>query len=164
MAANSSFVSLPGPYEVMASSRSIEPEGIQAAIWARSHLEPGSRIAADSINQLLMGTYGNQYAITSIASKIDISPVFLSSRLGSDELSLLYQTQAHYLVVDLRLTRSLPTVDGFYYTEMERGAGQRTTPLDVKVLTKFSTMPQVNKVFDGGNIVIYDVGGLLNVS
>ena len=146
---------------VIADNRSLEPEGIQAALWARSYLEPNSRIGADRINRLLMGTYGEHRVVTSIADRIDLSSVFLSSRLGPDELSLLRQSQTDYLVVDLRLARSLPLL-GFYYEQGETGAFQRTTPVDVKSLTKFSTMPRVNKVFDGGNIVIYDVGGLLN--
>ena|GEM_PF-849084 len=161
-AAGDSFINLPGPYEVMANGRSIEPEGMQAAIWARSRLEPDSRIATDLINQLLIGTYGDQYAVTPIADKIDLSPIFFSSRLDLNELSLLHQAQVRYLVVDLRLTRSLPTAGGIYYANAEPGANQHTTPIDVKAMTKFSTMPQVNKVFDGGDIVIYDVRGLLN--
>jgi len=153
-----SFMGFPGPYLAIADSRSIEPEGIQAALWVYSYLEPNNLIGADRINQLLMGTYGEQRVVT---YKIDLSSVFLSLRLGPDELSLLREAQTRYLVVDLRLARSLPVL-GFYYEQTESGAFQHTTPVDMKALTKFSTMPQVSKVFDGGDIVIYDVGGLLN--
>jgi hypothetical protein len=163
MAANGPFLSLPGPYMVMADTRSIEPEGIQAAMWVRSHLKSGSRMATDEINLLLMSTYGDQYVVTQWADHIDLSPVFFSSDLGPHELSLLRQAQVRYLVIDLRLTRSLPTLGGIYYNSSEPGADNHTIPIGVKALTKFSAMSQVNKVFDGGDIVIYDVGGLLNV-
>ena len=43
-----------GPYFVSADAHSIEPEGVQTAIWARSYLGPNNRIASDRINQLLM--------------------------------------------------------------------------------------------------------------
>lgn len=152
---------LPGPYEVIADARSIEPEGIQAALWARSDLGANNRIATDRINQILMGTYGDQRIVSSIEDKIDISPVFLSTWLGPDEMAILRQGGIHYLVVDLRLTRSLPLL-GFYYEQSEEGAFQRTTPISTGALTKFNTVPQINRVFDSGDIVIYDTGGLLN--
>ena len=69
---------LPGPYEVIADSRSIEPQGIQAALWTRVYLQPDNRVAADRINQILLGTYGDQRVVTSIEDNIDLSPVFLS--------------------------------------------------------------------------------------
>jgi hypothetical protein len=162
MAAGDAFINLPGLYEVIANQRSLEPEGIQAATWAGSHLKMNSHIATDMINQVLMGTYGYQYVVTPIADKLDLSPIFFSSRLDPDELSLLHQAQIRYLVVDLRLTRSLPTAEGAYFVNTEPGAHEHTTPIDVKAMTKFSAMSRVNIVFDGGDIVIYDVGGLLN--
>src|SRR5581483_7122888 len=50
---------LPGPYLVSADERSIEPEGIQSALWANSYLGPNHRMTTERINQLLMGAYGN---------------------------------------------------------------------------------------------------------
>jgi serine/threonine protein kinase len=163
-AAGDSLINLPGPYGIMANGRSIEPEGIQAAIWASSHLKFDSRMGTDLTNQLLMGTYGGQDVVTPIADNIDLSPIFFSLDLNPNELSLLDQAQVRYLVVDLRLTRSLPTAGGIYYANAEPEANQHTIPIDVKAMTKFSTMPSVNTVFDSGNIIIYDVGGLLNAS
>ena len=68
-----------------------------------------------------------------------------------------------YLVVDLRLTHALPLL-GLYYDSAEEGAFQYTKPLAPVTLGKFSTVPQVNRVFDSGNIVIYDMGGIINAS
>ena len=80
---------LPGPYEVGADSRSLEPEGIQAAQWARSQLGSDNRIGTDRINQILMGTFGDQRIVTSIEDHVDVSPIFFSSHLDPDSLSLL---------------------------------------------------------------------------
>ena len=33
--------------------------------------------------------------------------------------------------------------------------------MDLEALTKFDMVPQINRVFDSGNIVIYDTGGLI---
>lgn len=151
----------PGPYLVAADSRSIEPEGINAAIWARSYLGPNNRIATDRVNGLLMSAYGYQYTVTALADNVDESPVFFSSTFGPQELSILREGQVHYLVFDLRLSTGLPYV-GFYFEPRELGAFEHTTPISLKALTKFNTRPQINRVFDSGDIVIYDVGGLIN--
>src|SRR5260370_2953277 len=45
---------LPGPDLVAADARSIEPEGIQAALWAGSHLGPANPISPNHTNRLLL--------------------------------------------------------------------------------------------------------------
>jgi hypothetical protein len=152
---------LPGPYLVAADPRSVGPEGIQAALWAHSYLGFNNHIATDRINGLLMDTYGDQRVQSSLAGDIDVTPNFLSSRLDSTEVSLLRQAGVHFLVVDLRLATALPTI-GFYFEPGEPGSFQRTAPLSLEALTKFNTVPQINRIFDSGNIIIYDVGGLSN--
>jgi hypothetical protein len=160
LGSGSGLTSLAGPY-VLGDPRGIEPEGIQAAKWAHSHLGSNNRIGTDSLNQLLMATYGDQHVVTTSADQMDVSPIFFSSHLGRYELAILSRAQVRYLVVDRRLAQSLPLL-GSYFVNTESLAFQRTTPIDLKSLTKFDTLPQVNRVFDSGNIVIYDVGGLIN--
>jgi hypothetical protein len=152
---------LPGPYLVAADSRSIEPEGLQAAIWVPSYLGPNNRIATDRTNRLLMNIYGDQSIVTSLEDNIDVTRVFFSSSLGPNEVSILRQARIHYLVVDLRLATALPSI-GFYFEQGESGSFHYTAPISLEALTKFNTIPQVNRVFDSGDIVIYDVGGLSN--
>lgn len=152
---------LPGPYQVIADIRSIEPEGIQAALWTQTFLGPNNRLATDRINAILMGSYGNQRIISTIADKIDLSPVFFAPRLQQSQTALLKNAHARYLVIDLRLAQSLPLL-GYYYEQGETGAYRHTVPISLSALTKFNALPQINRVFDSGNIIIYDVGGLLN--
>src|SRR5439155_7354444 len=105
---------LPGPYLVGADTRSIEPEGIQTAIWAYSRLGPNNRVATDRTNRLLMTTYGDQHIVDSLDDKIDLTPIFFSSNLGSSELSTLRDARVRYLIIDLRLSKTLPSL-GFYF-------------------------------------------------
>ena len=152
---------LPGPYQVSADARSIEQEGIQAAIWAHAHLGSNNRMATDRVNQLLMSTYGDQHLVTPIGDNVDVTDVFFSPTLGSYEISLLKRAQVRYLVVDLRLSSALPEV-GYYFEQGEPEAYQRTAPIDREYLTKFDSISGINRVFDSGDIVIYDIGGLIN--
>lgn len=163
LGAGPSFALLPGSYEVIADPRSIEPEGIQAAIWTQSYLGPQNRLATDRTNQILMGTFGSQYIVSTSTDYVDVSPVFLSLHFGPDEISILKSAHVRYLVVDLRLTQALPLL-GYYYDSGEEGAFKHTTLLAPDTLGKFSTVPQANRVFDSGNIVIYDMGGIINAS
>jgi hypothetical protein len=161
LGAGPSWSILPGPYLVAADSRSIEPEGIQAATWAQHYLGPDNRVATDRTNRLLMSTYGDQRVVTPSADNIDTAPVFFSTSLGTHEIALLQDVRVRYLVVDQRLSTALPRI-GFYFDPGETGAYEYTRPLDLEALTKFNRVPQINRVFDSGDIVIYDVGGLIN--
>jgi hypothetical protein len=159
LAAGSNFALLPGPYQTVADARSLEPEGIQAAQWANTNLQAGGLVATDRINQILMGTYGDQKIATSITEKIDLSPVFLSSQLGPNEITLLHRAHIRYLVVDLRLSQSLPLL-GFYYEQSEENAFHHTNPVSVVALSKFHHLSSIGRIFDSGNIIIYDVESL----
>ena len=69
--------------------------------------------------------------------------------------------KVRYIVVDHRLSRALPSVgSGNYFERGEPGAGQHTTPIDPAALAKFDNLPLVSRVFDSGDIIIYDGGAL----
>jgi hypothetical protein len=147
---------LPGPYIVGADTRSLTPEGIEAAKWSLVALGPGNRIATDRTDQMLMSTYGGQRMITNLDDQVDISPLFFSSQLGTDEIGIIQYAKIRYVVVDLRLSTALP-LDGFYFE-----SDQPKSPIQKDALTKFNTIPQINRLFDSGNIVIYDTRALIN--
>ncbi len=135
--------------------RSIEPEGIQASMWSLSYLGPDNRVAADRINQLLLLTYGDQRVVTHLDDNIDVAPIFGSSTFNTEDKGILHAGKIHYLMVDLRLSTSLP-VDGIYF---ENDRPSRV--IDRVALTKFDGVRQLMRVFDSGDIVIYDTGGLV---
>lgn len=157
-----SWSSLPGPYLVVADARSIEPEGIQTASWTLSYLGADNQIGTDRINQILMLTYGYQNIVND-GENLPISTVFFSPQFGSQEVSILRQAKIRYLVVDLRLSTSLPLA-GFYFADNEPDAFALTRPISREALTKFNAIPQIYRIYDSGDIVIYDVGALVNGS
>jgi hypothetical protein len=147
---------LPGPYLVSADQRSIEPEGIAAAEWVGSHIEPGQTFGSDRINTLLMATYGNELASTSLTEKIPIDDLFTSLQFGPQEQAILQQDALQYIVVDHRLSTSLPWV-GFYFNSSVSGVQLITRPIDPMALAKFDNINNMSRIFDSGNIVIYHV-------
>lgn len=152
---------LPGPYMVIADSRSIEPEGIQAAQWSRVHLGTNQRIATDRTNRLMMLSYGDQRVITTLQDKVDTAPIFYSATFNNEDLALVRQAHVQYLVVDVRLSTALPLL-GFYFEQGEQGSFQLTSPISRDALTKFNDVPNVNRIFDSGDIIMYDMKGLNN--
>ena len=64
-----------------------------------------------------------------------------------------------YLVVDRRLSTSLPAV-GIYFERGETVRGARTRPIEPTLLAKFDRAAGVDRLFDSGDIQIYDVGRL----
>jgi hypothetical protein len=147
---------LPGPYLVAADLRSIEPEGVSAASWAEEFLGPNNRVGADRVNQLLMLTYGNQRPVTSLADGVDPTPIFFSRRFTADDRRLLRLGGMDYLVVDYRLTRALPWL-GYYYDGFEPGAFKHRRPIPTAAYAKFDGTWRISRVFDSGDIAIFDV-------
>lgn len=143
---------LPGPYMVGADTRSIEQQGISAAEWARDYLGPGNRMIADRTNRLLMGTYGGQFMV-----KVGKSGIIFFTGFGPDESGFVRDGDVHYVVFDRRISQQLPEI-GIYVDNSEPDARNHKTPVDPQAFKKFDGLPKVGRLFDSGDILIYDVG------
>ena len=152
---------LPGLYLVSADQRSIEPEGITAAQWMQTYLGPGHRVASDRINTLLLGTYGDEWVVTGSYEEIATWPLFLSPQFQSQLVVILQQDKLQYLVFDHRLSTGLPVV-GTYFNKGEPDAYHYTQPIPLSALEKFDNVTNVSRIFDSGNIVIYDIEAIAN--
>jgi hypothetical protein len=154
---------LPGPYLVEADPRSIDAEGIAAARWARNVLGPDARIAADRVNRLLLGSYGVEQVVFAHSEGVETWELFLSSGIGKDEQATLEAIHLSYLMIDRRLSGSLPLF-GFYYEEGEIAAGPYTAPISPDLLGKWDRDPAVDRIFDSGDLQVYDVRRLSHAS
>jgi len=141
--------------------RSIEAEGIAAAEWARAVLGPGNRIGTDRINGVLMGSYGDQHLVTIAYDHVNVAIVVFASNLGVAEQTILQRGKVQYLVVDHRLSSALPLF-GVYFEPGEPGSYQHTTPVDPGVLTKFDAIGNISRIYDDGDVVVYDVTDISN--
>ena len=152
---------LPGPYRVAAESRSYDPQGFSAAEWALRWLGPGHRMITDRTNAKLMAGVGLQHPVTSSNSGLGTAWVMFASELGPAQLDVLREGRIEFIVVDLRLSRDPPFYP-FYFEAAEPEAGRHVTPIPLSALTKFDTEPLVTRVYDSGDIVIYDVRRLVD--
>lgn len=150
---------LPGPYLVGADPRSIEPQSLAAADWAKDKLGPNQRVAADRTNGLLLGSFGQQFVATALSTRVSTYRIFFAPEIGEAEREIISQAGIQYVLVDSRLSTGLPQV-GFYYERGEPDTMNHKVPMDPSLLDKFDRTPGVNRIFDSGDIVIYDVRAL----
>ncbi len=150
------YARLPGPYLVTAYERSIDPQGVEAARWTDEALGRNNRIAVDFTHYALMGMYGRQYPV------FGVPRVYFSPRIGPREEQDLRLAAIRYLVVDNRLSTGLP-LRGTYFVPWEPDANNHTIPIDAAALAKFDDVPEIDRLFDSGDIVIYDVRALSRV-
>jgi GT2 family glycosyltransferase len=140
---------LPGAHQVAGSERSVGAEEIATARWALAVLGPGNRFATDRGSYPVLGSYGDQNPGRDVAY-LYTSPTY----------SPLINAQAHaqalrYVWVDRRLSQSLPAFGQYFPVDPK--AGNYTHPLAAAGLDKFNKAPGVERIYDSGDIVIYDL-------
>jgi hypothetical protein len=153
--------SLPGPYLVGANSRSVDWISVAAATWTADELGPDNRFAADLTNRHLLATYGDQYPV----SQDDAPPtarIFLSPTFDGADLSILRRGRIRYLLVDRRLATARPLVAPYF--ESGEPEPPARGPIPAAWLKKFDGLAGVSRVYDNGEIRIYDLGGLLDAT
>jgi hypothetical protein len=140
---------LPGPHLVSGFERSIDSEGIDAAVWTQDWLGPRNRVAADLTGVTLVSTYGAQDPVAE-AYQLYYDPTW-----GLDDELLLTSLGVDYLWVDDRISQQLPASGAYFLIDPR--TGQHTSPIPAGNLTKFDSVAGANLVFDNGHIRIYDM-------
>jgi hypothetical protein len=159
VAAGQTWWHTPGPYIPSAGPRSVSPENIDAATWARTNLGTSQRFTGDLNSLLFMASYGRQWITPNPTGPVDpgINAILFSPRLGPSEAVAIRRLRIRYLVIDQRFSSGLPAA-GFYFDGDEPNAYRYTKPLNPQLLTKYDGVKGINRLFDNGDIVIYDLG------
>lgn len=155
----SSLNPIRGHYRVVADAQSIEPMGIETALWTKAWLGAGNRFTSDRINRLLLASFGRQDVRTEIVEGVTTSRVFANETLGPDEFWSLARSDIDFLLVDLRLSTARPVL-GFYFEQWEAYQGR----LSGSDLLKFNDVKGIARIYDNGWIVIYDVRRLHGIA
>jgi hypothetical protein len=142
---------LPGPYRVAGFERSVDGENVTAAWWTGEALGWRNRVAADVTGATLVSTYGRQDPVG------EASALYYDPGWGLRDQQILQSLSIDYLWVDVRMSQQLPA--GGAYFAVDPQAQQHVTPVPLDHLVKFDHIPGVSRVYDSGNIRIYDVRG-----
>jgi hypothetical protein len=158
ISAEGRLVLVPARYQVAADAASFEPMSTDAALWTREWLGPGNHFAADRINRLLLAVHGRQQVSTTLQHIYDAGLPIVAETLGPTELDILQRVEIDYLFADLRLTTGRPVVGAYF----DGGLADQVLdgPPTAKAMLKFDAIDGVNRIFDNGYSVIYDVRSL----
>jgi hypothetical protein len=148
-------IRFPGPYLVEADARSIDAQSLAAAAWTRDELGEDRRFAADRDNRLLLGAYGMQDVLFGQRG-LETWQMFVSPSVGDFERTRIRALGLDYLLIDRRLAQGLP-VFSIYYEEGEIAHGLHETPISLSVLGKWDHATNIDRIYDSGDIQVYDV-------
>lgn len=154
-------IRLARPYLVDVDGLLIPPQGVAAATWASSHLEPRARMAADQSNARLMLAHAKMFSIT--GRRFGLQSMIEAKQIGRGEREILDVIDVRYIVVDRRRI-SWDNMLGMYFNHAQQLANQKSPFFDPAVSAKFDREKTVSRIFDSGNIVIYDVEALSDVA
>lgn len=149
------------PYRVAVGGRIIEPQGVAAAQWSRSFLGRGNIIGADISNALLMLVHGEQHAYA--GRWPDTEDILETPEMPDWQKEIIQRWQIRFFVVDRRLI-GRNNMAGLYFDQTGGGPIPSTRLLPPEIYEKFDRETNVNRIFDSGNIVIYDVSVLSYVA
>jgi hypothetical protein len=142
---------LPGPFQVAGAERSVGPEQVASADWALAVLGPGNRFATDEGDLPVLGGYGDQ---TMVGEDGDL---YTAPAVTPTAADLVQAQSIGYVLVDRRLSEMLPASGQYFPVDLNAGTYAR--PLPLADLTKFDRVPGVSRIYDSGDIVIYDLQG-----
>jgi hypothetical protein len=142
---------LPGSYQVAGSERSVEPEVIDTATWTLATLGPGNHFATDFGSYPVLGSYGDQNPLRDVAY-LYTSPIYTQADALQAEAQSL-----RYVWVDQRLSESLPAYGQYF--PIDPNAGKYKHPLPATDLNKFNNVPGIDRIYDSGDILIYELPG-----
>jgi hypothetical protein len=134
----------------------IEPQGLTAARWSGKWLprDKCSVFGASDTKARLLAAYGRQ----PVGKVDDVTQALVYPGLEPWQMALLRKEEVHYVLVD----RSVITSDnlaGYFFTTKITPPAWRT-PSPAVIYQKFAT-PSTSKIFDSGDVAIYDVAQLI---
>ena len=135
----------------------VQPDVINASIWAREHLGINQRFGANAQDALALATYGEQ---NTLAENI-IWPIFFAGTMNEAVVNGIKSGKVHYLLVDWRMTASVPPSPGYYFSPQEPNSGDYDQPFPRAALRKFDSRCTY-LVYHSGDIQIFDMSRIEN--
>ncbi len=149
------------PLQVTVGGVTIKPQGFTAADWMKNVLGPGHIVATDESNARLLLAYGQQSSLT--GGNPDIRDLLGMADFPDWQAQLIQEHDIRYLVVDRRAI-SWNNMEGYYF---DATGGGPIAPADLiapDVTGKFDQLRQIPRIYDSGNLTIYDTKAILNAA
>ena len=139
---------VPGKFKIDAFESGVDPANVDAAQWVAANLPRNAKVACDFMTCSLVSGYGPQPA------NGDLPGIFYS-RSDRAARRLIAAHGIDYVIFDRRITSQRPV--GHIYFDQEIAAQQAIAPLPPAVADKFDLDPLIDRIYDGGPVVVYAV-------
>ncbi len=147
--------------QVTVGNTTIEPQGLAAAEWMNAALGQNHSVATDESNARLLLAYGGQLPLT--GRYPDIKDLLGTPDIPAWEVQLIQDWEIQYIAFDRRRI-SWDNMAGYYFDDTGSASPAATSLFDPGIYGKFDQTTNINRIFDSGNIVIYDVKALNHVA
>ena len=144
----------PGPYVYGSDTRSLTPELLGMTTWFRATQGIDQRVVADRDCTLALANFGDELTAAASPSFPIWQLYFLPGLPDSRLVGELSASGYRYLVIDRRMSQSLPAI-GVYFVPNEPDAAMRTTPVPAAAIDKYDSLPWVTKIYSSNNLEIY---------
>lgn len=134
----------------------VQPDVINASIWARDHLGHNRRFGSNAIDASALATYGDQ----DIVDFERVWPIFFAESMSTEVMREIKESQVQFLLVNWRMTRHSAVTPLYFFSPFEPEAGQ--IPIPKEALEKFSSYPCIQSVYLSGAIQIFDLSQIAN--
>jgi hypothetical protein len=141
------------PIVVSTGSALIPSQPVAAGQWMQANLTPSNRIGAPAAEALTAYLIGDQRPLT--GSRYGLRDALLAPHFGQNEQNILQSLLVRYVVLDWRRV-SWDNMRGVYFDL----ANEPTPLFEPVVFQKFDSAPQVDRIYDSGHVVIYDLARL----
>lgn len=138
------------PYRIEANGETLEPQGTTAARWSSGHLGTGRHILADPSNARLALA---EREVAFAGGNPNLNDIFRNNALDPWMVAEIERIGARYVVVDRRRIAD-DHMFGNYFTS---GPAERAGFYPTSSYEKFERQPGVSKIYDSGNIALYDL-------
>jgi hypothetical protein len=140
---------VPGHFQIDAFESGIDPPSVAAAHWITRNAPPDAQIACEISICTLVNAYGTQAAFP------DVPTIYYTPTIDPLTRRTLSERGIDFVIVDERM-RTMRPVTGRYFAQ-ETPEQELMAPIPGKALDKFNHSPDIDRVYDGGVIRIYDV-------
>ncbi len=138
------------PYRVDAAGRVLEPQGTTAARWSRENLGTGHNFVADPSNARLQLWQGE---LAYAGGNPNLNDIIRQPFLAPWMVDELRQKDVRFLVMDRRRISQNQTFGNYFFSPRAARLGLYSAA----EYAKFDRQPGMSKVYDSGNISIYDL-------
>ncbi|MEZ4863309.1 MAG: hypothetical protein R3C14_18475 [Caldilineaceae bacterium] len=146
------------PYLVEAQGEVIRPAGLMAAEWMYETLGPDNPVAVDEANGRYTMYYGRQKSL--VGRYPNTKELLLEPDMPNWQYNAIKREELQYIFMDRRHI-SWDNMAGYFFDRTTNGALPPKDLVEPQVYTKFDHQWGVTRIWDSGNIVIYDINRLL---